>query len=205
MNALLNYHKTLDAGLATSKQFAADQTLVTMEVIRDAHISHPKLIRKGDNVSVSLRSKNKTAVVTIRGRPLNCSPRNYDYYVNMAIQLAKDDMLTLEVNNALLLNGSEGCRVEERAAMWKDEVTRVLGNNNEVDEDLLANACLCYSAAINTLIADLMMEAMEETDNEGLKLCFANRAKIFHGHATSNEHALEAMTHGSMTIKTVLL
>jgi hypothetical protein len=204
MNSLHNYYKTLDAGLETASQFSEQQVHATMKVVRDADISTPKLIRKGDNVSVSLRSKTKNVIVSVKGLVNPRSPR-FLPFVETAIQLVKDDTLTLASNTRVERDDNPDLRASAQTMMdaWRDAVSCELGGTHPIgmDKRLIANACLCYSAAINLLIANLMMEAMEETDNEGLKLCFANRAKIFHEHAKSNEHVLEIISHGDVKIQ----
>ena len=190
-------YEAMYAGNETQFQFNEEQQIAPWEKMKNDNISYPKLTVKGDNVSVSVRSKNKSAIVTVRGAPSSLhSHPCFGRFIRGCRENAR-----LDTDN---LDDEMG---RPFSAAWEAEVLRAFPNVR-VDHHfalLIANANACFTLALHTLIADLMMEAMEEEDNEGLRLCFANLAKLHHSHAVVTTETTQAFWGEGVVLKTIVM
>lgn len=222
MNALQEFNQCMnvvDAGNYTAAQFTHDQVYESTTPIRQAEITKPMVRLNGETVVVSLRSKTGSVIVSIKntsGVPTQSLPHIYSNYINRALDNAKADLEVLISNLAVKRREGDGkcifdpsndpALMEEWNTHWVDQVTTALGKSHSdggTEPRLFGHACLCLSSAINTLVAQLFLDAMELTESEGMKLCYANRAKIFHAHAKANECYLKHIWGDKMTMKVI--
>lgn len=219
MEALHDYFKNVDAGFKTSAEFTPEQRKATIKTIKDAEISAPILQRKGETITIALRSKTKNVVVSIKnvsGLPIGSftETKTLVEYRECSLQMAKDDALTLVANQTERdekLTEVDEALADAMNALWlpfaKDMQDKVKGTQSNTLGDcrVAANACVAYSFAVNTMLSHLLMDGMENEENEGIKLCYANRAKIFHEHAQSCQAFLRVVWGGLMEMKCVVV
>lgn len=193
MEAIATYFHNTATGFKTAKEFSHEQTVAAVKLVKDADISTPIVRLNGETVVVALRSKTKSVVVSIKnvsGKPINTFPvRKLDSYCRVAGGLFRDDVGIVAVNKALDVEATDWTPdCEALLTQWTDAVVKAFPPVTE--GCLAANALLATSTAINTLIANLMLEAMESAETEGMKLCLANRARLFHQHAQIQDTVL---------------
>lgn len=216
LQTLTQLEHTIEAGIKTAFEFSTEQRYKSMETVQKAQVTKPALRLNGETVVVSMRSKTHSVIVSIRnttGKPIVSFPPKFTHYINTAMDLSKDDMATISANLGadpdLKVGTPEHKRLEtEWSDAWVEHVCEVLKGSHPdggMEKRLLGHACLAMSTAWNTLMATLMLEAMEEAEEEGLRLCYANRAKVFHAHAGTNRGVLDLTWKGAMEMKVVVL
>jgi hypothetical protein len=208
---------SINAGLKTAMEFNATQRYESSKPLREGDIKLPQFRRNGDTVVVSVRSKTVSVIVSVKnttGNPMETFPNRYSNYIGASIQLAKDDVETLVANLKVTKEGEtvDFYPPKEDLDSWTDAIAAaqfeaLKGSHSDggVEKRVWANSCNALSVAFNTLISTLMMNAMDDEENEGMRLCYANRAKVFHGHAEQTKWVFATTWRGACEMKVMVV
>jgi hypothetical protein len=216
MDAFAATFKTIDAGLKTSREFTNEQRFAAIRHLQAQGIQKPTLRLNNETVVVvAMRSKSHSAVVSVKLTDKRPAIQKHWVvaYEEAGIDLPQQDFMTIAKN----LTATEAVGESEMACEgyypmsmewnnhWLSELVRVLSRDGKMNSTLAANAGIAFSYAWNSLMATLMMDAMEETEEEGMRLCYANRAKLFHAHAEQTRLVLDTTWLGAMEMKLVMV
>jgi hypothetical protein len=203
---------TVEAGLKTAEEFTDTQRLAAIHHLQAQQLQKPSVrLNPGGVVVVSLRTKSRSVIASVKVlRSVELDGRKVRSYKTAAMELAKADIETITHNlTAVKLEQHE--KLEETQTEWTNDWLeknwRVFaGTQGDLMSPLLvANASTAFSLGWNSLMATLMMEAMEETEEEGQRLCFANRAKMFHAYAEQMKLIADETFGDAMEVKVVML